>query len=90
MNSDFAAFTKVFTVNKEISVWIEFGTGENIGEHKSRVLPMFHALTGCDTSSSFLEKGKKSAWNAWSAYPEFTDPFIHFTEHQKEIDIPSD
>jgi len=31
---------------------------------KSRVLPVFHPLTGCDTRSAFVGKGNKSAWQA--------------------------
>lgn len=27
--------------------------------------PMFHALTGCHTVSSFLSHGKKNAWDVW-------------------------
>ena len=50
-----------------------FGTGKHfcylsahkianrLGPQKSRALPMFHALTGCDTVSSFVGYGKKTA-----------------------------
>ena len=33
----------------------------SLGELKARALPVFHALTGCDTTSAFRGKGKKSA-----------------------------
>ncbi len=54
-------------------LWVLFGTGKNkrmlpiheisrkIGQEKSHSLPLFHALTGCDTTSSFLGHGKKRA-----------------------------
>ena len=68
-------------------LWLAFGSGKHfryiaaheiavqLGPEKSRALPMFHALTGCDTFSSFSGKGKKTAWNAWNAFPEVTDTF---------------
>lgn len=30
----------------------------------------FHALTGCDTTSSFSRVGKKTAWKTFNKYPE--------------------
>ena len=35
-----------------------------------------HAINGCDTVSSFLGYGKKSAWLAWNSYPSVTDAFL--------------
>ena len=46
-----------------------------LGVQKCHALPIFHALTGCDVMSSFSGKGKKSAWQAWSAFPEVTTAF---------------
>ena len=68
-------------------LWVAFGTGGNfrviaihevaaaLGPRKSSTLPMFHALTGCDTVSSFAGIGKKTAWSTWYAYPEVTGAF---------------
>ena len=62
-------------------LWVAFGTGKNyrciavhqivssIGAEKSQALAFFHAFTGCDTVSFFSNRGKKSAWQAWQAYP---------------------
>ena len=36
-------------------------------------MPFFHALTGCDTVSSFGGRGKKTAWESWKACDEVTD-----------------
>jgi ABC-type transport system involved in cytochrome bd biosynthesis fused ATPase/permease subunit len=47
-----------------------------LGPDKSRVLPLFHAFTGCDTVSAFGGKGKKSAWEAWNVYPNLTKAFL--------------
>lgn len=46
-----------------------------IGPEKSFVLPTFHAVTGCDTVSSFGGKGKKTAFDVWQAYPMATTGF---------------
>ncbi len=37
--------------------------GNRVGPEKSIALPMFHALTGCNTVSGFVGHGKKSAWS---------------------------
>ena len=72
----------------DTSVWVAYGTGkffryynintifQALGPEKSKALLFFHAFTGCDTTSQFLNKGKKSAWDAWSAYPEATSAFV--------------
>ena len=43
---------------------------------KARALPMFHALTGCNTMSSFAGHGKKTAWAIWIVLPELTDALL--------------
>ncbi len=69
-------------------LWLAFGTGKHyryiaaheiaafLGPLKSKALPMFHALTGCDTTSGFASKGKKSAWDTWSVFPVLTDALL--------------
>jgi len=49
---------------------------EYLGEQKCRALPFFHVFTGCDTTSGFRGKEKKSAWQAWKAYPQGTEAFL--------------
>ena len=68
-------------------LWVAFGASRNyrhievhqivsgIWAEKSQALAFFHAFTGCDTVSFFSNRGKKSAWQAWQAYPEATDAF---------------
>ena len=55
-------------------LWVGFGSGKklrdipiheicsNLGPSKSLALPLFYAITGCDTTSQFLVCGKKTAW----------------------------
>ena len=76
-------------------MWIAFGTGNNfrhipahsiaqhLGEKKSKCLPLFHSITGCDQTSSFAGKGKKGAWGAWQVYDDVSDAF------DKLLDTPS-
>ncbi len=71
-----------------MQLWVAFGTGkqfrhihvnficQELGADKSRALPLFHALSDSDVTSEFCDKGKKSAWKAWKAYPDATEAFI--------------
>ena len=78
----------LLTVNSDANIWVAFGTGKNfvfwhinticcsnLGEEKSIALPLFHSFTGCDTTSSFYRRGKKTAWEAWNNFPEITSAF---------------
>ena len=67
-------------------LWISFGVGDNfkyIPAHtiagslgpKCRALPMFHAFSGCDNTSSFAGKGKKSSWETWQICESVTEVF---------------
>ena len=47
---------------------------ERLGPSVAKALPAFHALTGCDTTSAFFGKGKKSAWSIWQNFPDLTLP----------------
>jgi hypothetical protein len=69
-------------------LWIAFGVGKHfryipaheisrqLGPQKATALPMLHALSGCDVTSFFCGKGKKSAWDTWSVSPEVTDTLV--------------
>ena len=62
-------------------IWLAFGTGMKfryihintmcniLGLEKSTALPIFHSFTGCDTTSAFFGKGKRSAWEVWKSFP---------------------
>ena len=71
------AYFKLALAYPLADIWVAFGKGRfysinyicaSLGELKARALPVFHALTGCDTTSAFRGKGKKSAWQAWQTY----------------------
>ncbi len=78
-------------------MWLVFGTGKNfrylsahqiaasLGPEKSIALPMFHALTGCDTVSGFVGHGKKSAWSTWNSFPELTDALLELAHAPTEV-----
>ena len=51
---------------------------------QSCALPIFHAFSGCDTTSSIGGKGKKSIMRVWKSYPEVTDVFLNMQEYPFE------
>ena len=65
------AVSVTHSLGSACELWLAFGTNKyfcylsahkitnTLGPEKSRALTMFHALTGCDTVSSFV--GKKTA-----------------------------
>ena len=72
----------------DVSICVGFGHGkyfrhysinitcQKLGRETSVSLPFFHAFTGCDTTSHFLGRGKKSSWESWKLYPEVTEAFL--------------
>ena len=73
-------------------LWVAFGVGKHfryltihdlvnsMGPQQAAALPMFHALTGCDTASAFVGRGKKTCWEIWKKCPQVTDTFIKLLE----------
>ncbi|KAG7169075.1 hypothetical protein Hamer_G024294 [Homarus americanus] len=55
------------------------------GTREGAALPMFHALTGCDTVSSFSGHGKKTAWAIWAVYPDLTEALLKLSAASKVI-----
>ena len=45
----------------------------SISHDNANVLPMFHAITGCDTISFFAGKWKISSTDTWSVYTDCTE-----------------
>ena len=91
------AFFDLIVTQPLTSIWVAFGMGKHyrfyhinaicarLGEPQSRALPVFHAYSGCDTTSAFKGKSKKSAWQAWQAYKDVTDTFVHLASHPFQI-----
>ena len=75
-------------------IWVAFGTGKNytclhinaichsLVRETSAALLIFHCYSGCDTISAFCGKGNKSAWEAWSSYPEVTQAFNYMAANR--------
>lgn len=78
-------------------IWVAFGTGksyhyipahliaEKIGPEKALALQFFHAFTGCDTTSAFAGKGKKTAWDVWTVCPNITPVFACLSRWPTEV-----
>lgn len=87
----FGVFGQLLAQYPHVNIWIGFGMGKNykefhmnsifkdLGRDTCLALPGFHAFTGCDTTSQFQGKGKKTAWAAWKTFPEVTSAFIAMT-----------
>ncbi len=66
-------FFYLLSLNSDISIWVAFGKGKSfsywhinsictfLGEEKALGLPVFHSLTGSDTTSGFFGKSLQSS-----------------------------
>ena len=90
-----------FHVLNPSALWIAFGTGKNfiyiaiheiamaLGPEKVKALPLFHALSGSDTTSFFYGKGKVSFWDTWNAFPQVIDA-LNILSSQPDIEQVTD
>ena len=62
---------------------------QTLGPEKSLSCPLFHSFTGCDTTSSFLGIGKKTAWAAWQGYPELTETLLTLSDDPTLLTLDS-
>ena len=96
-------FGRLIEERSDADIWIAFGMGKHftfisvnkictsLGETRARCLLVFHALTGCDTTSAFVGKGKHSAWKAWQLYDEVTPALAFLAENPfQHLDVDSD
>jgi hypothetical protein len=73
-------------------IWIAFGSGKNermlnlgvlgraLGPSMARAMPVFHALTGCDTVSAFRTRGKGRCMATWKKCPWVTEVFVNVAD----------
>ena len=82
-DTDVVVFTvaAVATLDRK-ELWVSYETGKNqkiLPAHLSPsppCLPIFHALTGCDTTSFLAGYGKRRAWAVWENFPDVTSTFL--------------
>jgi hypothetical protein len=55
---------QVRTVDTDVVIILAGAFCELIKIQRSQALPVFHALSGCDTTPAFRGKGMKSVWQA--------------------------
>ena len=48
-------------------------------------MPLFHAITGCDTVS-FFGDGQKTAWDVWNVYPDLTNTLLRLMLMPDKVD----
>ena len=69
-------------------LWVRFGVGthfrqiaiqEIVKNVNEKAYTLFNAVSGCDTVSSCLGHGKKSAWLAWRYCPSAIDAFLNLS-----------
>ena len=87
-----AALNPLYKLEK---LWVEFMVGKKIcyipahelastmGPEKARAMPIFHAITGCDITSEFKGKRKKTAWETWNAFPKVTQAFLSLIDERE-------
>ena len=52
---------------------------------KCKSLTIFHALTGCDVTSFFCGRGKKTGWETWKAYQGVTNAFLELANTPTDL-----
>ena len=87
-----AALNPLYKLKK---LWFEFMVGKKrcyipahelastMGPEKAQAMPIFHAITGCDTISEFKGKKKKTARETWTAFPEVTEAFLSLMDERE-------
>ena len=66
-------------------LWVAYGTGKTLKyipihqiasmltQEEAEALPLFQAITGCDTVSYFCGGGKRTTWEVWRVFPQLTE-----------------
>uniref|UniRef100_UPI00358E9C5E uncharacterized protein n=1 Tax=Myxine glutinosa TaxID=7769 RepID=UPI00358E9C5E len=69
---DSAQLTVAFGMGKSFRYLDATHMAQTLGNDKCNAILAFHALTGCDTTSSFTGIGKRTAWSSWNAFVDVT------------------
>ncbi len=82
---------------EESEIWLAFGHAKSfryiaahsitavLGDDRSKALLFVHAVSGCDTVSSFFGIGKKTVWDVWNALPNLTALFKRLSQTPQDI-----
>lgn len=97
-------FNSFLDIAEDCQLLIHFGLGNNkriidvekittaLGPRRSRALPLWYALTGCDSTSSIRGKSKTMAFKAWKRSPEsLTETMVNMMDNPftwLDIDTP--
>ena len=78
-------------------LWVEFESGKTLqfmpileisnalGIPVCEALPFCHSFSGCDTTSSFTGRGKKTFYDVWKIYPDITAIFRKLSKGVPEV-----
>ena len=79
-----------FGVRKNFAVYSVNNICPTLGLDKNKIMSTFRAFSGCDTTSSFHRRGKKSEWESLVSFPEVKVAFQYIVDHHFEtLDISS-
>lgn len=85
-------FHHIKAENPAAEIWISFKVGKatkmlslnaiatDLGMVLCKAMPLFHAFTGSDSTSSFKFKGKRHCWKVLKSVPNIIDQFATITE----------
>lgn len=65
-------------IRATLNLWLQSSFSQSL----SCPLPSF---SGCDTTSAFRGKSKKSAWRVWQASEDATETFVDLAEHPFQL-----
>ena len=78
-----------------VKLWLVFGKDKKyiaahtiatgLGTEASTALLFLHAISGCDTVSSFSGIGKKTAFSVWRSMPHLSPVFVHLSKAPNEV-----
>ena len=80
----FPSLRKLDTVSHLLISW-NIIIANSLQAETSKAMMIFHEISRCDTVSSFLREGKKSAWSAWTACPAVTGAFMTLSLQPEEV-----